>query len=245
MMRGRVGAMVYSKGENGSSYVRQYQPQVANPRTDAQLMQRAKMNLAGQISSLTSRGIVKAMSEANNRRCRGRFVKIMLSAMEVTQSGGEYVASLAFNRMVFSRGNAQISAQADTPTLRLNMLDVPLTLTDTSMVGHYGERIVAVSISPRTVADIDFIVASEVLLDVTTTKTCSVVLPHDLLAGQKVHWFRCPFSLSEEGVRALAERMTGATSDDEVQALISSFVAQSSSVWGDSVYGGSVTFTQA
>lgn len=245
MMRGRVGSMVYSKGENGSTYVRQYQPQVFNPRTDSQLMQRAKMNLAGQISSLTSRAIVRAMSAGNNRKCRGMFVNRMLRSIDVVQSGGDFTATIYVPDMIFSRGGAQFCAEAGAPTLRQTILDVPLHLTDTSKVNRYGERIVAVSISPRTVSDIDFITSAEFLLDVTTEKTCSVNLPHPLISAQKVYWFRCPFELSDSDVSAIAQRMAGAASDAEVNAIISSHVGTSGSIWGDSVYGGVLTFTQA
>lgn len=245
MMRGRVGSMVYSKGENGATYVRQYQPQVFNPRTDAQLMQRAKMNLAGQISSLTGRTIVRAMSAGNNRKCRGLFVNRLLSNIDVVQSGGTFTAAIDVSSMVFSRGGAQFFAEAGAPTLRETILDVPLTLSNTSKVSRYGERIVAVSISPRTVSGIDFIVSGEFLLDVTTQKTCSVNLPHPLISGQKVHWFRCPFELSDSDVSILAQRMAGVANDDEVNAIISSTVGTSGSIWGDSVYGGVLTFTQA
>lgn len=245
MMRGRVGSMVYSKGENGATYVRQYQPQVFNPRTDSQLMQRAKMNLAGQISSLTSRAIVRAMSAGNNRKCRGLFVNRLLRNIEATQSGGDYIAAIDVEAMVFSRGSAQFWAEAGVPTLRETILDVPLHLTDSSRVSRYGERIVVVSISPRTVSDIDFITSGEFLLDVTTEKTCSVTLPHPLVNAQKVYWFRCPFELKDSDVSIIAQKMAGAGSEDEINAIISSHVGTSGSIWGDSVYGGKLTFTQA
>lgn len=245
MMRGRVGSMVYSKGENGATYVRQYQPQVFNPRTDAQLTQRARMNLAGQISSLAGRAIVRAMSAGNNRKCRGLFVNRLLRNIDVVQSGGNFTAAIDVSAMVFSRGGAQFFAEAGVPTLRETILDVPLHLTDALKVNRYGERIIAVSISPRTVSQIDFICSGEFLLDVTTEKTCSVNLPHPLVSAQKVYWFRCPFELSDSDMSVIAQRIAGAASNDEVNAIISSHVGTAGSIWGDSVYGGVLTFTQA
>ena len=49
--RGKLGGAVFAVNA-GEQIVRQYQPQVANPRTAAQLTQRAKMNLTGKLSAI-------------------------------------------------------------------------------------------------------------------------------------------------------------------------------------------------
>ena len=49
---GRAGSAVGSKGKGGKVLLRQYQPSVTNPRTPAQMSQRAKMKLAAQVAGM-------------------------------------------------------------------------------------------------------------------------------------------------------------------------------------------------
>ena len=49
---GRAGSAVGSKGKGGKILLRQYQPTVANPRTQAQMSHRAKMKLAAQVAGM-------------------------------------------------------------------------------------------------------------------------------------------------------------------------------------------------
>ena len=63
---GRVGNVVLSKGPNGLTISRSYQPIVANPRTDAQLNQRAKVNLAGRVSKLVPTQALTGLSMGSN-----------------------------------------------------------------------------------------------------------------------------------------------------------------------------------
>jgi hypothetical protein len=242
-MRGRVGSLVYSKGENGTTYVRQYQPQVFNPRTPEQLVQRAKMNLAGQLSSLTSRAIVRAMAVGNNRKCRGVYVNRLLREITVTTQAGNYVAKISVPSMTFSRGSAQLHAEATQIQAGETTISVELEMNDTARAGLYGERIVVVSIVPRTVSEFDFITSADILLSDTGTRVVEVNLPHALMSGQKVHVFRCPYELSDGEASVIAERLYGVDSDEEAQAVVSSHLAVASSIWGDSSYAGVVTYS--
>ena len=49
---GRAGSAVGMKGKGGKILLRQYQPTVANPRTQAQMSHRAKMKLAAQVAGM-------------------------------------------------------------------------------------------------------------------------------------------------------------------------------------------------
>lgn len=101
--RGKVGGLVFAKGDAGEQIVRQYQPIVKNPRTDAQLAQRAKVNLAGQISRLFSKEDVYPFGN-NGRSRRGNFNKVLIDAIEVVKSGTDFQATLDYPKIEVSRG---------------------------------------------------------------------------------------------------------------------------------------------
>lgn len=68
---GKLGSMVYSV-RNGEQIVRQYQPQVANPSTNGQVQQRAKMKLMSQLATVVAPVI--AMTTTGLRSKRNEFV---------------------------------------------------------------------------------------------------------------------------------------------------------------------------
>lgn len=64
---GKVGAIVYSV-RNGQQIARQYQPNVANPNTNAQLGARSRLKLLSQLSQVLSTVIVARRSGAQSAR---------------------------------------------------------------------------------------------------------------------------------------------------------------------------------
>ena len=77
---GRAGSAVGSKGKGGKVLLRQYQPTVANPRTPAQMSQRAKMKLAAQVAGMLGDvGRTALLANGNRKTDRGILIKRLLS----------------------------------------------------------------------------------------------------------------------------------------------------------------------
>lgn len=75
VMRGRVGSTVYRKGQNATT-ASQYQPQVSNPKSDAQCIQRAAFNTAVQAQSALASIVDHSHKSLSGKRANlQRFVK--------------------------------------------------------------------------------------------------------------------------------------------------------------------------
>ena len=87
---GRAGTAVGYKGKNGKIVLRQYQPTVANPRTQAQMSHRAKMKLAAQVAGMLGE-VGRAALIANGLRKteRGQLIKQLLQNVKVSADGSK------------------------------------------------------------------------------------------------------------------------------------------------------------
>ena len=93
---GRAGSAVGSKGKGGKVLLRQYQPSVANPRTDAQMSQRAKMKLAAQVAGMLGEvGRTALIANGFKKTDRGILIKRLLKSIVVNQDGSQ--ASLQYD----------------------------------------------------------------------------------------------------------------------------------------------------
>lgn len=128
-LTGKVGNTVFAV-DGGIQVARQYNPIVANPRTEAQQIQRLKVNFAGQMSS----GIVPAAIEALRGNARARrsalLSNLIKDAVKTVNAQGETKISLDAEKVVLSTGNVvmpavdfstSVSADADTVTGSLNI----------------------------------------------------------------------------------------------------------------------------
>lgn len=115
VMSGKAGAFVYQPNKGDKKYpqiVRAYQPNVANPKTPAQTAQRSKMNVAGQISSLASNGVLTGFG-GRARENRSMFVSHLLKvAQVVNDQTGVYVPDMRFSdsRVIPFTATANLSA---------------------------------------------------------------------------------------------------------------------------------------
>lgn len=145
VFRGKVGSVVFqaNKGDTtANQIVKAYQPIVANPRTDGQLAQRAKMTLAGQLSSICPSDVLSAfgMTKRNNR---GKFVSTIISASTTNRVSGNYIANVDASDIQFSKGGFA-NPFTLTPRIGINssVLSVAISCADT-VVGRYGVRVIA------------------------------------------------------------------------------------------------------
>ena len=93
---GRAGSAVGSKGKGGKILLRQYQPTVANPRTAAQMSNRAKMKLATQVASMLGEvGRTALIANGLRKTERGQLIKTLLQSVKVSADGN--MASLGYD----------------------------------------------------------------------------------------------------------------------------------------------------
>ncbi len=85
---GRAGSGVGFKGKGGKIVLRQYQPTVANPRTPAQMRQRAKIKLSAQVAGmLGDLGRVALIANGHRKTDRGLLIKHLLQCVKVSDDG--------------------------------------------------------------------------------------------------------------------------------------------------------------
>lgn len=100
VMRGRVGSTVYRKGQNATT-ASQYQPQVSNPKSDAQCIQRAAFNTAVQAQSALASIVDHSHKSLSGKRANlQRFVKDnteLLRAILIKDYKGENVPEVLLN----------------------------------------------------------------------------------------------------------------------------------------------------
>lgn len=100
---GKIGSIVFSTS-GGQTIAREYNPHVANPNTQAQVDQRARMKLMSQLSASLSPVI--AMTKDGLVSKRNKFVKRNFSACYA--SGG--VAQITYENVQITEGNSALPA---------------------------------------------------------------------------------------------------------------------------------------
>lgn len=101
--RGKVGGLVFRKGDDGQQVISAYQPIVKNPRSDAQLKQRAKFNLAQQIARQVPLSFIYSLGNTSVKR-RGAFLSNIIKAATAVRNGDAYDAHISGSSVVISRG---------------------------------------------------------------------------------------------------------------------------------------------
>ena len=241
-MSGKIGTIVFSKGEDGISYAKSYQPQVANPRTPAQLIQRAKMNLTGRISELVPNRIL-ALGETSRRRNRSSFNKSLLNLITVdTSDPSTYQAAIDPADIVFAKGAEVVHATVGTPTITSKQFTMQLALMDADLSNRYGERIVVMVTTTEDKGGIAGVAYADVLLTSTTAQNVIIELPFELADGDMVTISRSPFVLSQEGVSIVTTSVFNNTSD-----ALASILTNQRNVrgWGFTLPVMKSVFTQA
>lgn len=241
---GKVGTTVFCKGEKGTSYGRAYQPQVSNPKTALQLDQRAKMNLVGKLSQITPKGLLVGMSGMSARARRSVFTRILLNAATIDRSvPGEILAQMAPENVVFSQGAEVIAASAGVPTVTATGLTIAITLTDGTLAGRYGERIVVAIVDPSHKAGYSHVVYKDQMFDDTMAKTISINFGMTIVDQTLVCIYRLPFVLNDEGAAVVYQSLANDTTD-----IVAKIVEGSNTLirgWGNSVLAATEVFTTA
>lgn len=108
---GKVGNVVYAV-TNGIQVARVYQPVVSNPKSQAQMLQRAKCNLVARLSTITPKGALLGLGNSGRSR-RAEFLHNCMVNATAQLTDGTYVAKLNPSALVFSKG-------ATTPVINIS-----------------------------------------------------------------------------------------------------------------------------
>ena len=240
---GKVGNVVFTKGEKGISYGRTYQPNVANPKTVGQVDQRAKMNLVGRMSQVTPYEVLLGL-EGNKRKRRSVFNRGLLKAAIVDRSTpGTVVAKINPENIQFSRGAQAIEATVSTQgTTTATAATIGLTLADSALAGKYGERIVVAVIDPSDKGGYSLLKYEDVVFDDTTAKTVTINYGAPIADESLVCIYRLPFQLTGEGAALRTQTIANDGTEIIAKILLSDTLVRD---WGESDLAASVVFTQA
>lgn len=241
--RGRVGGLVYSKGEGAENYVRAYQPQVLNPKSEGQVDQRAKMNLIGRLSEVTPKNVLVGMGGSGRMR-RSAFNANLLNRATIDRSvAGTVVAQLNPEDIVFSKGAEALSATVSTAAVvNATQVSLGLTLTDSELAGKYGERIVIAVIDPEDKGGYSFLRTAEVVFANTTAVSIVVPFGTTIDADSMVVVYRLPFVLSEEGQSMVTEGLANNANNIVAKVIMTTGAIRG---WGNSVMESKQVFTAA
>ena len=245
---GKVGVMVLSKGKAGQTIARAYQPQVANPNTIPQQLQRAKMNLAGKIGNVVPSAALTALSMGNYRDNRSEFSRVIIRSATAGIVGSNPTAQVNPERIVFGKGAAPMLASLGSAVFTKNSISIPVTATPGSYDKVYGVRIIALcAASAETPTLYQFCsyidhVFAELPSGQTSITENIVVNTPDMATGNQIMLYVVPFVLSERGLKAFGNELD--YSDSLLTASLSvnsGFVTD----WGNSYFGGIVPFVVA
>ena len=244
-MRGKAGNLVFCKGEKGVTYARAYQPQVANPKTQNQTDQRGKVNLIGRMSQVTPAAAIVSLG-SNKRNARSEFNKNLLQAAIIDVDGvGNRVAKIAPADIIFSRGGQALKASISTAAATTDTeLTIGMTLSDNTLAGKYGERIVVAVIDPADKGGYSMVLYKDIVFDNTTAQTISLAYGTTITDQTMVCVYRCPFVLTDGGASQRYESIAN-NGTDIIAKLLESNSNNNVRDWGMSDMAASLVFTQA
>ena len=240
-MSGRAGNFVFQRGPKGTTITRTYQPLVANPRTTGQMLQRSKVALCGQLSSIVPADLLVGMggTKAENRLM---FQKRNLAHSTSVFSDDKYTASLPAEYIMFSHGSVQPRArmQRGAFTVGINNVTAYITMDDPAALGDYGERLVALTIA----ADGAYKALGYVDWMPTAVGPVSVDIPMygvPFANGDKVVCYRIPFLLSAGARTSITVKNLTSAADGSNYTIvcdIDTATSASTIAYGDTIYSG-------
>ena len=244
-MRGKAGNLVFSKGEKGVTYARAYQPQVANPKTQAQTDQRGKINLIGRMSQVTPAAAIVSMG-SNKRNARSEFNKVLLQAAIIDVDGvGNRVAKIAPSDIIFSKGGQALKASISTSAASTDTeMTIGLTLSDSTLAGKYGERIVVAVIDPSDKGGYSMVLYKDIVFDNTTAQTVTMAYGTTIAEETMVCVYRCPFVLTDGGASQRYESIAN-DGTDIIAKLLESNSSNNVRDWGMSNLAATEVFRNA
>lgn len=243
---GKLGNVVYSV-VNGVQTARVYQPVVANPKSQGQRLQRAKVNLVGQVSAITPWQILSGLG-VNRRARRARFLRLAMQKVTSGPAAGDtntINAKLAAEDFIFSEG-------AITPTMtvvNVNAAIQSVSLTLNRMGGvtdaeFNASGLLVVVVLKAASGVYESVLYRFVSSDELTGGTFTVSLPHIAEGRYFADVYCAPFRTDDgTSLRARAEELFGDSTD--FNANMSYSPSAVPLLWGKSVLIQSAEFNPA
>ena len=186
---GRIGGLVF-KVMNGKQVIMPYKKEVFNPRTKAQMSQRAKFALAGMINKIVPKEVLVGMSPDRRKR-RPLFASHIARHARVNTAGGSVTATLDTNDLVFSQGVAA-PVSVNGMTVNNGVVDgtleaLPEKVDAVMMIAVVYDT--TVGLYTRTVYEVLPAGETTISLDTKTTES-----------GNVAHIYAVPMSLTSAGL---------------------------------------------
>lgn len=245
--RGKLGAVVYAV-RNGQQIVRAYQPVVANPKSTAQSIQRAKGNLAGRISAITPWQILEGLG-SNKYKRRSRFLRLLLTRITAGQAAGDpsrFNAKLANTDFVFSEGSV----------IPVYTLASALSATETTVVANLGvipgytqamresQGLLSVVVIKNPTLEFEQILYRFLSPDDLSEPTTQVTFIHRSEGAYYADFYVAPFSTAD-GTKLRTRTGVITSTATSLDALLEVGDGASPIVWGSSSLFGSASYTPA
>lgn len=135
-VRGKIGAQVY-RIVNGEQVISEFNPTKADPKTGKQLMARAKMALANEISSALPFEAIVGYNYRPAAARRGLIGSLLLNASVTEVGTDDYKATIAYDSIQLSRG-----VQVAVDSTRIRLQNLTTTVVDGSINITKGSGIV-------------------------------------------------------------------------------------------------------
>lgn len=242
---GKIGTMVFAV-VNGIQTSRAYQPNVANPKSIGQSLQRARGNLAGRISGFVPRTAIMGLG-VNNRLRRGEFLRNILKKATANLDGSSYVAKIQPADVLFSKGAVLLPVTLVSITAASHSVAVVLNgLADTVLAPEvYASRLVRLVAMVYEANTTNLVEVSTKLATMPTQgaqATTSMPVAH--AGGYDVFVYAIPMS-TEDGTAASVDTSVVGLDDDEIAASLSVNGNAVIFDYGKSVYMGEGNFQGA
>ncbi len=237
VISGRVGAWVYVPNKGDKKYPqieRAYQPNVYNPKSPAQTLQRSKMNVAGQVSSLCAPEVLSGFG-GRKRYNRSKFVSQLLGLAEEING----IVSLNIPDIRFS-ASRQNPFQV-TPSLSASVSNGLSGVLDLSgaKIGD-GVRVIAMIIHKSNGQYFYDMVRYADVVKTTESNRLTVEIPltmTDIAEAATVYCyaFCVPFVLDEAAVSTqygeiFADHLVGQHDGARIQAIVEELASKGNSV---------------
>lgn len=244
VLSGKLGNTVLAI-TNGIQIARQYQPVVSNPKSSAQMMQRAKANLAGRISKIVPRSAILGLGKNNRERRAALLRNILLNSTSVLVDG-VYSAKLQPQSLTLSDGNAlpiiNVSSVTVTPAGNVTLTMARITNVDQTTYDRNGGLFVFIVIDDET-GNYDYVAtaALEKAAYPGATFTQAVGLPP--VTNHSVYVYFLPFEPTDGPNSTVSKRLKEADSNYAADLILTE--SASSLNWGHSEFIGVATPVQA
>ena len=229
--RGKIGNLVMSVN-NSKQVIRIHRDTIANPRTNLQMLQRAKVNLAGQVSRIVSKEMITGLAGGSASARRSVFMKELLAATSSSIDRlGAITASLPAAKISFSHGDAELNGITLTPvysatqssTLVINA--AAADTADSDVLSAQSANIVILLLDPTT-GRYDNARLENVVLPTTAgqTRRNTFQIPED----RDVYVYAIPMNYDVSEARNVALSFIGAdleeVNDTDVPQIIATLV---------------------